>query len=653
MRARLVPACLLCVAVIGLPASAEQGYGPLIAHGLDPQLAIGADLFFSETFAGNGRTCATCHDVAANFTLPADLSAVSESDPLMVGDPDNPAHVPELELCHTSDSAENCQAIRQNGLILVNADGNNTGPDDFRSYSMRSIPHVLSLATSILGPAPPADRVGWSGDGAPGLGRLRDFATGAVRQHFTLDTARLPGDFREPTEPELDAMAAFQLSLGRINDIDVSSVGFLDANAVAGVALFNEDAGSGGRCSRCHVGAGALALSGVNDNFDTHVEEFRTEQCVIDPNSPGRCAPQSAGLVHGANRDGGLGLGAHPSGDGRFGDGTFNPPPLIEAADTAPFFHDNGFAALENAIGFYRQPTFLESPSCDGIVPCGLEGTGVGVERELGAMLRILNAGFNVALGVQRLNAAYGLLSSEPGNDPTVIKTLTLAREELADARAVLQAKFLGIGVFANTGNHVADARAGLDQSIASLDSMIASGASGLSLAVLITQVIGISETHLSGDFYDETPATCSSRGVTVTGGEYKDCRWVYDLGHANVVFDDDGVTPSIIAAQTSFTWTPIPGGRATLTLHWRTAEWTNPLFESTVLTDMAPNPEFAPITFTAVTPLASGEFDRSYSQTVTCFPNRKYKMTISARVGGVTETATKLVKAAPHCIAF
>jgi len=79
MKPRII---LVCIALaICLSASAEEGYGPLIANGLDEQLAIGADLFFSETFEGNGRTCATCHAVADNYTLPADLSRVSESDP--------------------------------------------------------------------------------------------------------------------------------------------------------------------------------------------------------------------------------------------------------------------------------------------------------------------------------------------------------------------------------------------------------------------------------------------------------------------------------------------------------------------------------------------------------------------------------------------
>ena len=47
-------------------------------------VCVGADIFFRETFNGNGRTCATCHRVERNFTidpafiatLPAQRSAV-------------------------------------------------------------------------------------------------------------------------------------------------------------------------------------------------------------------------------------------------------------------------------------------------------------------------------------------------------------------------------------------------------------------------------------------------------------------------------------------------------------------------------------------------------------------------------------------------
>ena len=44
----------------------------------------------------------------------------------------------------------------------------------------------------------------------------QDFAEGAVIQHFTKSPARAQGiDFSLPTDAELDAMEAFQLSLGR------------------------------------------------------------------------------------------------------------------------------------------------------------------------------------------------------------------------------------------------------------------------------------------------------------------------------------------------------------------------------------------------------------------------------------------------------
>ena len=514
---------------------------------------------------------------------------------------------------------------------------------------MRSIPHVLSLPTSLA--APPGaleDQTGWSGDGAPNDGSLRDFATGAVRQHFTLHTDRDAGDFRQPDDDELDAMEAFQLELGRRNNIGLSGLALLDSNAISGRITFND------RCASCHANAGALTGSD-NENFNTHIEESRMSGCP-SPTDPGKCAVDSALLVPGANHDGGFGLDDLNESDDRWGDGTFNTPPLIEAPDTAPFFHDNRSETLEQAIAFYRTQDFLDSPACDGVDPCGLAGTGLpGPETQISAMLRILNAGLNVAMASQRIYSAYGLLSTEPGTDPSVIKTITLARAEVADARASINRVRLGIfPVFANTDNHISDARTGLDQVLSSLDAAIANGTSGLQLVGVLANLIAVTENHLSDDFYDESPATCANRGVTVSQGQYADCRWLYDLGAANVLFDNAGVTPSIVAGQTDLIWVPNPGGTATLTLKWRTAEWSNPLFDETVLTDLSANPAFPPITFTgSVTQLPNGQFERSFSHTIPCVPNKKYRMTVQARVGGVTETATDMAKSSRYCIGF
>ncbi len=182
----------------------------------------------------------------------------------MVGDPVNPAYVEGLELCDPNDTSpgpDNCLAIRDSGLILVNPDGVRRGDNGFdRSYSMRSIPHLLSLSRSI---APvsggPAAQLGWGGDGAPGTGSLHEFATGAVSQHFTLHVNRSSGDFRPPTEDELHAMEAFQLELGRKNEIDLESIVFFDNKAIAGKPIFQA------RCARCHANAGALAGT-INTN---------------------------------------------------------------------------------------------------------------------------------------------------------------------------------------------------------------------------------------------------------------------------------------------------------------------------------------------------------------------------------------------------
>ncbi len=45
-----------------------------------------------------------------------------------------------------------------------------------------------------------------------------------------------------------------------------------------------------------------------------------------------------------------------------FGDSQFNVPPLYEAADTGPFFHDGALATIEDAVNFYSTIEFLNSP---------------------------------------------------------------------------------------------------------------------------------------------------------------------------------------------------------------------------------------------------------------------------------------------------
>ena len=105
--------------------------------------------------------------------------------------------------------------MREFGLILQNLDGFG---DLENIFTQRGVPHTLALRTSVESPNGP--RTGGSGDGAPRDGSLKSFAIGAVIQHFTRSLNRIPGiDFRLPTEDELIALEAFQLALGRQEDL--------------------------------------------------------------------------------------------------------------------------------------------------------------------------------------------------------------------------------------------------------------------------------------------------------------------------------------------------------------------------------------------------------------------------------------------------
>jgi hypothetical protein len=73
----------------------------------DALVARGAQLFFHETFGGNGRTCGTCHRAEDNLTLSPDfIATLPQSDPLFVAE-----NVPELA------ELENPQLLRHDALI--------------------------------------------------------------------------------------------------------------------------------------------------------------------------------------------------------------------------------------------------------------------------------------------------------------------------------------------------------------------------------------------------------------------------------------------------------------------------------------------------------------------------------------------------------
>ncbi len=342
----------------------------------------GERLFFNETFFGNGRTCGTCHPAENNLTIdPKFIATLPNDDPLFVAE-----FLPALK-----QNFEKPVLMRKLGLILENTDG---FEDLENKFTMRGVPHMLALRTS-LNPStgdgttvPPVQRTGWSGDGAPGDGSLRLFAVGAVVQHFTKTLERRPGvDFRLPSDDELDAMEAFQLSLGRQEELNLSRMEFSSPIVRRGKELFLNE----GKCNRCHANAGANVMAGPileNFNFDTGVEAL--------PDQP-------ADLIDAAKMPPDGGFGRDPNPNGGFGNGTFNTATVIEAADTGPFFHNNAVATIEEAVNFYNSDAFNQSPSGQFIGGISLAATQV---EAIAALARVLNALENIRLSMDTVQRA-------------------------------------------------------------------------------------------------------------------------------------------------------------------------------------------------------------------------------------------------------
>lgn len=421
------------------PAHASNNNQANLAAVLGAEIAEGRRLFTQETFNGNGRTCETCHRLDNNHTIdPKYIAKLPKSDPLFIAETNSA--LAELE---------NPELMRKLGLFLANIDGFD------KPGVMRSVPHLLALSTSIdtelvaNGGEFPQDEefvhaLGWSGDGSVGTGSLREFTIGAIVQHFPKTLNREPGiDFRLPTEAELTSMELYQLSLGRSEDPDLSAMTFKSPIVERGKALFDQKEnpldetgkpifGVSANCNGCHSNAGAVSSStGGNPTRDTGIEMMKDQPAVLlYPNTP---------------MDGGFGTAEHGDCESphrsqqdeeapcNYGDGRFNTPTVIEAADTAPFFHNNSVNTIEEAVAFYNTEAFNNSPG-------SLTGSGKNRQIKIGSsqivaialFLRSLNALENIRASNHLLDQATQL---NIANGKEMIK---LAMADTEDAIEVL-----------------------------------------------------------------------------------------------------------------------------------------------------------------------------------------------------------------------
>jgi len=143
-----------------------------------------------------------------------------------------------------------------------------------------------------------------------------------------------------------------------------------------------------GKCFACHSNAGANGDPAVfgpnvgNLNFNTGVEDLPDQPQDLT----GELVPPDDGF-------------------GIPGDGTFNTPSLIEAADTGPFFHNNSIETIEGSVAFYNGDAFNNSPA--GQLLQQATGSGINLDGtqvvEVAAFLRVINALENIRQSIELL----------------------------------------------------------------------------------------------------------------------------------------------------------------------------------------------------------------------------------------------------------
>jgi hypothetical protein len=272
----------------------------------------------------------------------------------------------------------------------------------------------------------------------------------AIGQHATRTLNRVPGaDFRVPTDQELDALAAYQLALGRQEDFILRTLHLKSEIATQGQALY-QDSGNLGEpghknCNACHFNAGGTA--GFSFNSDTPgFPRLDGSPHGFNMAAPTNVNETPLALTLGLPRDGGYGVLPLPGGG--FGDfctadicgmltpfELFNAPPVVESADTAPFFHNNTVKDLESAIAFYGTSAFQDPKSIGfAALPITISSDPNDPEvQEIAAFLRVLNALENIRSSINVAERGRTMTTDADAHD-----LARLALTETEDAIKVL-----------------------------------------------------------------------------------------------------------------------------------------------------------------------------------------------------------------------
>ena len=329
LAALVISGVCLSVAMAAAAASASGGRQPLA-----PGSTRAERLFFEETFRGNGRTCATCHDPINEFTISPELVQARFAQ--------NPAG-PLFQAFDSNDGAgSDFSNLLNHALVTVSVPLHPRvflvdDPSARNITVWRGTPSIANVALT----AP------FLHDGRAAT--LPEQALGAIRHHMK------PG--REPKKLELDEIARFQEGIF----YPLRMRGLLDPNAMAtvtpgfsvpatspaaqrGRSLFEE------HCTRCHgfelghrpsvAGNPFFVATFVSDENRNGLPLLKLgflnpdeTVTIVETPDPGRAA--ITGRIEDLN--------------------IFETPMLRGLKHTAPYFHDNSAANLTEVINHYNQ----------------------------------------------------------------------------------------------------------------------------------------------------------------------------------------------------------------------------------------------------------------------------------------------------------
>jgi hypothetical protein len=224
-------------------------------------------------------------------------------------------------------------------------------------------------------------------------------------------------------------------------------------------------------CNGCHFNGGGTAGMSFNDQTPGFPDVDGSPRGFnIGAGTNVNETPQALAL--GLPRDGGL--GQLPTIFGSFGNTDdlpppfghlefeeFNSPPVVESADTGPFFHNHTVADLESAIAFYGTPAFQNSLQ-NGAIPVTISADPNDPDvQAIAAFLRVLNALENIRSAINVAERGRTMGNAADSRD---LARLSLA--EVIDAWEVLGAGALaadGDPVIREARNRLRAARVALD----------------------------------------------------------------------------------------------------------------------------------------------------------------------------------------------